>query len=120
MVRQCWKLPESAFVDLTPARARDLVVDCFFFAQHETFARAKEKVMARHMDDASLHASIVSAVRLAFRECDGDYDQPTLASLAKVVAVLERKAEAWGTPTDIVQHHRGEVEIMLRRMGHRG
>jgi len=117
MIRQCWKLPQSGLSDLTPARARDLVVDCFFFAQHETFARTMQNLGARAFDDASVRANIVCAVRLAFKESGGDYDQPTLASLASAVAVLERKAEAWGTPPDIVHHHRDQVADMLRRMG---
>lgn len=120
MIRECWKLPQPELVGLTPARARDLLVECFFFAQHETLARAKQKLGAKGIDDASLRANIVGAVRLAFKESGGDYDQPTRASLGEAVAVLARKAESWGTPPDIIQHHRDQVLEMLRHVGHRG
>jgi len=95
MVKSFWKLSENAVADLTPDRVRDLIVDCFFAAQHETLARVKHDLGASRTDDASLLKDVIGAVRLAFKETGGDYDHPTVASLAKVSAVLERKAEAW-------------------------
>jgi hypothetical protein len=118
MGNSCWKLPESQLVSLTPGRARDLVVECFFFAQRETFTRARQKLGATHIDDTSLRANVVGAVRLAFKESGGDYDHPTVASLANAIAVLGRKAESWGTPQDIIQHHANQIGAMLQRMGH--
>ncbi len=70
------------------------------------------------MDDVSLRAIIVSAVRLAFRDSGGDFDHPTVASLANAIAVLARKAESWGTPPDIVRHHREQLGALLLRLGH--
>lgn len=117
MTQACWTIPEHALIDLTPVRARDLVVDCFFQAQHETFARTRQKLGAQRIDDATLRADIVGAVRLAFKETGGDYDRPELATIAAAVAVLGRKADAWGTPPDIVAHHRAGIETMLARLG---
>ncbi len=41
-----WTIPGSQLVDLTPIRVRDLVVECFLFAQRETLVRAKLKLGA--------------------------------------------------------------------------
>jgi len=116
----CWKLPESHLDELTPVGARDLIVECFYFAQHETLARTKMKLGAAHFDDASIRTSVVGAVRLAFGEAGGDFDLPTLTSLASVIDVLARKADAWGTPADIVEHHHDQVMKMLERMARPG
>ena len=116
MTKACWTVPGSQLVDLTPIRARDLVVECFLFAQRETLIRAKLKVGASGMDDAAIRASIVGAVRLAFKESGGEYDRPTVASLTSAIAVLARKAEAWGTPIDIIQHHHDQILNLLQRM----
>jgi len=120
MLDSCWKLPESQLVDLTPEKARDLVVECFYYAQHETFLRTKQKLGVTRLDETSLRASIVGAVRLAFDEIGGDYDHPTVASLRSAIAVLARKAESWGTPMDIIQHHARQIGRVLSRMGSGG
>lgn len=112
----CWKLTEAHLAQLTPLRARDLVVECFYFAQHETLERTRMKLGAAHHDEAAIRASVVGAVRLAFKETGGEYDRPTATSLAAAIAVLARKAEAWGTPEDIVRHHHDQIVGMLRRL----
>jgi len=116
MLDSCWKLPESQIVDLTPEKARDLMVECFYYAQHETFLRTKQKLGVTRLDEASLRASIVGAVRLAFDETGGDYDHPTAATLRTAITVLARKAESWGTPMDIIQHHASQIGRVLSRM----
>jgi len=115
-----WRLPEIPLADLTPARARDLVVDCFYFAQDETFERVKRKLGARPPDPDAIRATVIGAVRIAFRESGGDFDHPTVASIANAVAVLGCKAESWGTPVDIVRHHADQIRSLLQRMEARG
>ncbi len=112
-----WSLLESQLVDLTPEKARDLVVECFFQAQHETFARAKKALGARGLDEASLRADVVTAIRLVFEEVGGEYDRPAPESLVAVVQALMRKAEAWGTPPEIVEHHARQLRRMLQLVG---
>jgi hypothetical protein len=113
----CWLVPESEFRNLTAPRARDLIVECFFQAQHETFHRAKQRLGSRAFDDQAIRSAIVGAVRVAFREAGGDFDRPTPDMLAKIVGVLARKAEAWGTPEDVVAHHTAQVERLLVALG---
>ena len=116
MTVSCCKLPEQPLAGLTPVRARDLIVECFYYAQHETLARAKLKLGAGHLDEAAIRSSVVGAVRLAFKEAGGDFDHPTLGALSGAIDVLARKADAWGTPPDIVRHHHDQIVAMLRRL----
>jgi hypothetical protein len=116
MSESCWTMSELELEGLTPLRARDLVVECFYYAQHETLARTRLRLGVGHLDEASIRASVTGAVRLAFKEAGGDYEHPTAGSLAGAIDVLARKAESWGTPEDIVRHHREQIERMLRRL----
>ena len=113
-----WSLPEGLTAsEVTPLRVRDLIIECFFSAQHETFERSRKQVGAARLDEASLRASVVTGVRLAFKESGGDYDAPTARSLGEVVQVLARKSEAWGTPPDVIQHHAGQISKLLSLLG---
>jgi len=116
MAEACWRLPASQLDDQTPLRVRDLVVECFYVAQHETLRRTKAKLGVAGIDDASIRANVVGAVRFAFKESDGDFDHPTAASLRNAVGVLASRAESWGTPVDIIQQHHEQVLDMLRRL----
>jgi hypothetical protein len=107
-----WCVSEGDLRDLNPAKARDLIIRCFYEAQKETFARAKQR-LGTPSDDEDVHRSVVAAVRLAFKETGGDFGEPTKESLAKVVECLAEKATSWGTPQDIVNHHKGEIRKVL-------
>lgn len=116
MSHQRWNMPESEMVGLTPAKARELIEECFYQAQCETFARAKEKLGSSDTSPDSIRKAVTGAVRTAFREVGGDYEEPDVLTLRRVVEVLARKADSWGTPTDIVQHHGGQIMRMLDRL----
>lgn len=105
---QRWRLKEEDLEDLDPAKARDLIINCFYEAQKETFARSKQ-TLGLQADEAGVHASVLSAIKLAFKETGEDFNNPTKKSLNKVVEVLDRKATSWGTPRDIIEYHRNEI-----------
>ena len=107
-----WCVSDTDLVDLTPAKMRELIVDCFFHAQKETLARASSAMQMPSGDD-DLRLTITSAVRRAFDEVDGDFEQPDKASIMGCLGVLARKAEIWGTPSEVIEHHKGE---MMRAM----
>ncbi|MFZ0735218.1 MAG: hypothetical protein WAM79_23070 [Candidatus Sulfotelmatobacter sp.] len=52
-------------------------------------------------------------MRLAFREAEEDYDHPSVDGLMKVVQVLARKSATWGTPPEIIAHHKREIARVL-------
>lgn len=94
--------------NLTCVEARTRVVDCFYRAHKETFARAAA-AMGSAPSDADLQQTIEGAVRLAFRAAKADYEHPTKDGLMSAVAALAAKAAAMGTPADIIDRHRAEL-----------
>jgi len=102
---------------LTVLRARDLIVECFFQAQRETFERAKHRVGSTSFDANSIRSAVVAAVRLAFKESGDDFEHPSRESLARMVAVLARMSASWGTPDDVIAHHLTQVGRLLTALG---
>lgn len=101
-------LTDGEVAALDVKQARDVVVECFFDAQRETFSRAATKLGAAP-DDAQLWATVQGAVRLAFRAVKADFNEPTRAGLVAAVEVLATKAAAMGTPPDIIERHKHQL-----------
>ena len=111
-----WSVNAADLLDMTPAKARDLIVECFHQAQRRHMSAASEFIGQSHTE-ADLHNTVIGAVRLAFREADGNFDEPTKPALLRVVEILARKAEQRQTPAEIIAHHRMEIERVLRALG---
>lgn len=99
-----WSITIKDLVDLTPIKARNLVVRCFATAQKEVFARINQTLQVG--DDVSLFNSVEGMVRLTFREIGADFDKPTKESLRDVINQLAKKSASWGTPPDIIANHK--------------
>ena len=110
-----WFLHPSDLLDVTPIKARDLIVKCFYEAQKETIVAAGEKIR-QAQNDAELQNTVIGAVRLAFREAAGDFDHPTKGGLIAAVEILAHKSQQWGTPPDIVQHHKTQISRVLQAL----
>jgi hypothetical protein len=110
-----WAPSRQDLQGLDPIKARDLIINCFFEAQRETFVRAK-KTLNLQTDAKSVQESVSSAVRMAFREAGEDFDRPSRASLQKVVQVLAARSAGWGTPPDIIEYHRGHILKILDQL----
>jgi hypothetical protein len=108
-----WRLETSDLKGLDAAKARDLVIECFFDAQKETLARAK-KSLGQEAEAAEMKRATASIVRVVFKEIGADFDHPTKETLTQVVQILSQKAEMWGTPADIIAAHTQQIGTMLR------
>lgn len=109
-------LCEEDLRDVDIFRARELVVRCFSSAQRETLERmATQRGTAP--SDAELQQLVVGAVRLSFRQTGGDFDRPTKAALQAAVQALAERSAAMGTPRDIIEHHRGQLERLFAALG---
>jgi len=108
-----WDLSDSDLLDMTPIKARDLIVECFYQAQKETISDAGRRI-GQAQNQAELRNTVSGAVRLAFREAAADFDRPTKHSLMAVVQILARKSQHWGTPADIVEHHKAQIGRVLQ------
>ncbi len=108
-----WKVNEEDLANLTPAKARDLIIKCFFEAQAETISRAKQDLGKTASLDEVMK-SVESIIRLTFKEVGCNFENPSKMELGKVVETLAKKADAWGTPPDIIEHHKGQIMNILK------
>jgi len=107
-----WTASETDMAEMTPIKARDLIIDCFFHAQKETFQAIKEKLNKESTDEQILE-SVQSIIKMTFDETGGDFDNPTKEQLMSVVMNIAGKSKAWGTPPDIIDHHKQQIEKIL-------
>lgn len=107
-----WFLTEDDLRDMDPLKARDLIVKCFAEAQKETFQRAREH-MGVQADDEQLLQNLRSAVKVTFKDVGGDFFAPTKDTLERVVESLASKSKSFGTPEDVIEHHREQIESVL-------
>ena len=59
-----WDLSDSDLLDMTPIKARDLIVECFYQAQKETISDAGRRI-GQAQNQAELRNTVSGAVRLA-------------------------------------------------------
>jgi hypothetical protein len=108
-----WSLPAKDLESTTPLRARDLVVECFCQAQHETFALSATRLGRAPASEDDVRRKVTAAVRAVFRELDANWEDPSLDDLSRVVAVLGQRASAWGTPDAVIRHHGAQISQLL-------
>lgn len=107
-----WYCAPSDLIDLTPERARDLIVECFFQAQQETLERSRAG-MGLEADPNVIRKQAEDAVRAAMERTGGDFEHPNKGSLDLAVESLLRTARSVGTPADIMRHHEQQIAMML-------
>lgn len=107
-----WYCTNNDLRDLDARKARDLIIECFFQAQHETMLRSQERLGFGGTEE-SLRMQAEGAVRNAFRRTGGDYAQPTRESLRQAVESLASSAESLGTPREIIDHHKRQIGLVL-------
>jgi hypothetical protein len=110
-----WSIRPTNLVNLTEAKARDLIVQCFVEAQKETFYHARERLGAS-TDQESIQKSMATSIRMVFKEVGHDYEHPTLEGLEKVVERLAKAAQSWGTPDEIICHHKAQIEKVFIKL----
>lgn len=106
-----WRVSEEELGDMSPVRARDLIIECFLRAQSHLIRPASEQYAG--IRDRELRETMCAALRLRFEDLGLDFDNPTADCIETISAELSREAEIWGTPPDVVGHHIAE----LRRIG---
>lgn len=110
-----WAVSESDLKDLTPVKARDLMVECFYHAQKETYARIKQDANVLPTDE-NIRASVLASIKLAFKMNDVSFNEPTVRGIRVVAEMLAEKSASWGTPKDIIDHHLRLFERIILRM----
>ncbi|MBI4710384.1 MAG: hypothetical protein HY759_04700 [Nitrospirae bacterium] len=112
---ELWFVSADDLKDVTPKKARDIIIKCFFDAQKATFAMAGEK-LGKKPNEKELYGAIKSEVKKTFNEAKCDFENPTKENLRKVVDLLYIKSASLGTPKEVRDHHKGQIEMVLRRL----
>ena len=110
-----WSVKEEDLIGLTPEKARDLIVKCLFEAQKETIRHAKEK-LGREIDDEQIYQSVISIVKFAFTDTKSSFKNPTKATLIRVIQRLAEISKSWGTPEELIQHHKSQIQKVISNL----
>jgi len=84
-----FEIDTREFASLTPSRARDLIVECFYNAQKETLTRAKQRLGNEHTE-SSLQQSALNIVKIALKDTGGNFNQPSKEELGNIVPILAK------------------------------
>jgi hypothetical protein len=61
----------------------------------------------------SLRVGVEGMVKVAFQQVGGDFEQPTVRDLFRVVNVLAERSLDWGiAPEDVFEHHCSITRIL--------
>jgi hypothetical protein len=115
-----WILRESDLIDLSPQKARDLIIECFYEAQKEAYRIARHNLGEKPLTEEQLRKKMEDFVKAAFLSTDGDFENPTVDSLSEAVEFLASRADFWKTPKEIIDYHKGQIlkviEILKKGM----
>ncbi len=107
-----WFVSQRDLLYLDTVKARDVIIHCFYSAQKETFARIKDKEKLPATDQ-DIKNTVTAAIKSVFTTAGENFDNPTKEGLAKVVSLLASQAKSWGTPDDIIEHHKEQIQKVL-------
>ncbi len=110
-----WAVSESDLSGLDCNKAKDLIVKCFYEAQKESVARGKEE-LGFNSDDDAIKQSVNTAIQMVFEQIGADFENPDKNNLLEAVQVLAKKASSWGTPSDIIEYHKGQMGKIFSRL----
>lgn len=110
-----WRPAVMDLVAVDGVRARMLLEECFYCAQHQTFERMKQR-MGASWDEGAVRKSVSGAIRATLNEVGGSWDDPDKTDLVATVEILARRAKSWGTPGDIIASHKAQFAKVLDAM----
>ena len=112
-----WEVKSSSLIGLTPVKARDLLVDCFYTEQKATFraiSSGDDRVAPPSGDD--IYRRVSAAVRFAFMEVGGDFTKPTISAIERAVDFLANRAALWGTPSEVTKHNKAQMRKVVEAL----
>lgn len=107
-----WTLSENDLAGLTPLKARDLLLKCFFEAQKETLVQAEKRIFGS-ADEERIKADTLKMTKSLATTFHVDFENPTKTGLLKLLEEMVKMSLAWGTPQEIVDYHKNQIVRML-------
>ena len=106
-----WSVNKKDLIGLTPIKARDLIIDCFFEIQRDSYVRSLGL-----SDEKQWKIMAVSTVRRTMSELHENFDTPSKQSLVRLVEGLAEKSSTWGAPPDEIVHHMMQLSELLNAL----
>lgn len=103
-----WTVDAAELDSMTPVRARDLLVECFFAAQSEAYARTSHEKHAE-IGRVEVKKTVESLIRMKFRDLGHDWDSPTADGFHQVALSLAVEAAQWGTSPETIERSMAEL-----------
>ena len=110
-----WSLSERLPAEISPERARDIVLECFATVHGPHYAATKAHIGVS-VDEATIRRSVKGTLRIAFKNAGGDFEHPDRDMLERVVRYLRDKSLSWGTPAHVVEKHQRDIARVLMRV----
>lgn len=107
-----WCLNLSDLEEMNTLKARDVIMNCFYEAQKETYMRGG-RLTGQDFSEAEVRNTIFYSFKSGFKSINADFDNPTVDSINQLLALLMRKAKAMGTPADIIDYHRTQIDHVM-------
>lgn len=107
-----WCLNPSDLEEMNAVKARDVIMNCFFEAQKETYIRGG-MLMGQEFSEEQVRNTIKYSFKSGFKSINADFNNPSIESINQLISLLMRKAKAMGTPEDIVLYHRDQIDQVL-------
>ena len=107
-----WEFKGRDLEGLTPLKVRDLIIKCFYTAHKATYTATKERLGTSSTDE-DIYRSVITTVKMTFKEAGTDFENPTKQDLASVLVLLAKKAKLWGTPRDIMVHNVEQIQKLI-------
>lgn len=104
-----WTFKKSDLIDLSPQKVRDLIIKCFCEAQTEAYRIARHNLGEKPSTEEQLGKNMENFIKAAFLATGGNFENPTVDNLSEAVEFLARRAIAWKTPMEIVNHNKGQI-----------
>lgn len=90
---------------LTTIGVRDMIIDCFTSTHGPRF-EAQRVALGMDTGFDSLRVGVEGMIKVAFQQVGGDFEQPTVRDLFRVVNILAERSLDWGvSPEDVFENH---------------
>lgn len=110
-----WRPTELLPATITPAEARDVIIECFHTVHGPHFEQTKA-ALGIGVDHHRVRRSAKGVIRLAFKSVQGNYDEPTRDELLKVIHALTEQSRSWGTPDVVIERHANQLRRVVSRV----
>ncbi|MBI9103997.1 MAG: antitoxin family protein [Spirochaetales bacterium] len=107
-----WNISKNDYIDLTPVKARNVMIRCFMYAHLEEVLTSKRKRVTYNDYDLAKDG-LLAEIKLTFKQVDEDIQHPTKSALKKVLNLLTQKQINRGATPEIIKNHQRQLTQLI-------